>query len=248
MSQITRLNKKLRSMMEKAILEYDMIQEGDRILVGVSGGPDSLSLLKLLHERQAYSEPRATVLACHVTMGFEESGRPFWKTLEDHFKDIGVDYRIVHTDISRQALAPDAKKNPCFICSMYRRKKVYEVAYEEGCKKIANGHHKDDIVETLLINILYGRKIEAMNPIQEVFHGQMHVIRPLAYVEEELLKKFAIESNLPETVRLCPMDGQTRRQRIKEMIADLQSQEKHANIRENIFKALRHVNIRFSPE
>ncbi len=248
MSQITRLHKKLRSAMEKAILEYNMIDEGDRVLVGVSGGPDSLSLLKLLHERQIYAEQKASILACHVTMGFEEKGEPSWKALEQHFQNIGVEYRIIHTDISRHALDPDAKKNPCFICSMYRRRKVYELAHTEGCNKIANGHHKDDIVETLLINILYGRKIEAMNPMQEVFQGKIHIIRPLAYVEEELLKKFAVESRLPETVRLCPVDGQTRRQRIKEMIADLQAQEKNANIRENIFKSLRHVNIHFSPK
>ena len=243
--RITRLHKKIRSAMEKAIQEYRMIEDGDRVLIGVSGGPDSLSLLHLLKERQRYADEAHALLAVHIDLGFKQAEPENWRTLQSHIQDLGVDYRIVHTDISRHALAPDAKKNPCFICSIHRRRKIYELAHREGCNKIAYGHHKDDIVETLLINILFGRKIEAMNPVQEVFKGRMHIIRPLAYVEEELLKKFAREQKLPGLPRLCPADGRTRRQKVKEIIADLQDSEKKANIRENIFKALAHVHVDF---
>ncbi len=233
--------------MEKAIREYRMIQKGDRILVGVSGGPDSLALLHLLHERHIFGEHDFSMVVIHVDLGFDGQGTSGWKKLEDHFRKLSVDHRIVHTQISKEALDPDARKNPCFICSHHRRRRMYEAAHREGCNKIAYGHHKDDIVETLLINILYGRKIEAMSPVQEVFRGKMHIIRPLAYIEEELLKKFALESGLPELPKLCPVDGQTRRQRVKEIIAGLQEEEKNANIRENIFRSLKHVNIAFLP-
>ncbi len=103
------------------------------------------------------------------------------------------------------------------------------MAHEQRCNKIAYGHHKDDIVETLLINILYGRKIEAMNTVQEIFKGKMHIIRPLAYIEEDLLKEFAEESNLPVLSNPCPMDGHTRRQKIKELIVSPTSNEKRMN-------------------
>ncbi|HEX9934852.1 MAG TPA: ATP-binding protein, partial [bacterium] len=156
---------------------------------------------------------------------------------------LGVPHCFVHTEIARSALDEQARKNPCFICSMYRRREIYRIAHAEKCNKIAYGHHQDDIVETLLINILYGRKIGAMNPVQEVFKGQMHIIRPFVYVEEELLKKYALEAGLPVLPRRCPVDGGTRRQKIKEMIRSLQKDEPHANIRKNIFKALQHVEM-----
>ena len=244
---MTRLHKTMRNRLEKAIHDYRMIEKGDRVLVGVSGGPDSLTLLKFLHDRMVFNNQSFSLLVAHLDLGFNEPEPVSWKLLETHFRTLGVDYRIIHTRISQDALSPDAKKNPCFICSLYRRRKVYELAHREKCNKIAYGHHKDDIVETLLINILYGRKIETMNPVQEVFQGKMHIIRPLAYIEEALIKKFALEAGLPQTSRLCPMDGLSRRQRVKDIIVDLQESEKNANIRENIFRSLSHVNIAFLP-
>jgi len=234
--------------MEKAILDYQMIEKGDRILIGVSGGPDSLSLLKLLTGGLVHVTNDFSLTAGHINLGFDKTEPQGWRTLESHFQGLNIDYRIVHTRISDHALAPNARKNPCFICSFYRRREVYKVAHEEKCNKIAYGHHKDDIVETLLINILYGRKIEAMNPVQEVFWGKMHIIRPLSYTDENLLKNFAQESDLPVLRRSCPMEGRTRRQKVKELIARFQEDEKNANIRENIFKSLTHVNVALAPQ
>ena len=233
--------------MEKAILTYRMIEEGDRVLVGVSGGADSLSLLKLLHERSDHGTDDYSLVAVHVDLGFRETEPRASEVLASYFQTLGVDYRIVHTDISRDALDPKARKNPCFICSLYRRKRIYETAEEEGCNKIAYGHHKDDIVETLLINILYGRKIETMSPVQTLFRGRMYVIRPLTYVKADRLKKYARESGLPVVPRLCPVDGKTRRQKINDMIDALQRGEENANIRENVFRSLVHVNMDFAP-
>ncbi len=240
---MTRLEKSIRSRMEKAIREYRMIQDGDRILVGVSGGADSLTLLQLLRGRFLYASEKVDLTIAHIDLGFESAGLKIKTILESHFHKIDLPYRIIETDISKHALAKDAKKNPCFICSLYRRRKIYELAHELKCNKIAYGHHKDDIVETLLINILFGRKIEAMHPVQEVFKGKMHIIRPLVYAEEHQLKRFALEANLPTLPKLCPVDGKTRRQKIKTMLESLQSDEKNANIRENVFRSLRHVHI-----
>jgi len=240
---MTRLHKTIRKRMDKAIVDFGLIEDGDKILIGVSGGPDSLSLLHLLREKQLFGENSFSLAVAHVELGFGEKGKPSWQILKDHVENLGLDLHIVHTTIKDIMLDPNARKSPCFICSHNRRRKIYEVAHKIKCNKIAYGHHKDDIIETLLINILYGRKIEAMHPMQEVFQGAMHIIRPLTYVDEEMLKKFAKESALPDLPRLCPLDGNTRRQKIKELIAQLQETEKYANIRENIFKSLFHINM-----
>jgi tRNA 2-thiocytidine biosynthesis protein TtcA len=159
----------------------------------------------------------------------------------------GVDYRIISTKISEMALDPNAKKNACFICAHHRRYEIYKLAHAENCNKLAFGHHKDDIVETLLLNILYSRKIEGMRIRQEVFQGRMYVIRPLAYLEETLVKKYAERMGIIGIPKMCKMDGESRRQTVKDLIADLQAKEKNANIRSNIFRSLYNVNVGFGP-
>ena len=243
MKPTTKLHRTIRKRVEKAIYDFNMIEAGDRILIGVSGGSDSLSLLKMIHDGLALVTKNFSYIVAHIDMGFKSPSPKLWETLETHFQSIGVAYEIIHTNIAKLALDPKAKKNPCFICSHNRRRKIYELAHKLGCNKIAYGHHKDDIVETLLINILYGRRIEAMSPIQEVFQGRMHIIRPFTYVEEELIKKFAGESDLPVAPKLCKMDGNSRRDTVKQMIAQIQAKEKNQNIRENIFKSFRYVNM-----
>ena len=223
-----------------------MIRPGDRILLGVSGGADSLALLKFLKDGFIHVTNEFSLMAVYIDLGFKEDGVKLSENLERLFQESNVEYRIVHTKISQKAFAVDAKKNPCFICSQYRRKAMYEAAHENRCNKIAYGHHKDDIIETLLINILFGRKIEAMYPVQKIFKGKMHIIRPFLYIEEALIKELALEYRFPQFPRLCPADGKTRRQKIKSIIEKLQSEEKNANIRQNVFNSLFHVNVDFT--
>src|SRR4030042_3572975 len=225
---MTSLYTALRKRMDKAFIDFSMLAPDDRILVGVSGGADSLSLLRLLHDKFDTSRT-SRLIAVHVDLGSEPPETGAWKNLETYFQSLDFPYRIIHTRISSITLAPDAKKNPCFICSHNRRRKIYEIAHAEGCKKIAYGHHKDDIIETLLINIIYGRRIEAMYPVQEVFKGKMAIIRPFTYVDETMLKRFAEEQGLPVLPRQCPVDRHSRRQIIKDLIQDLQTRQPHAN-------------------
>ena len=241
------LHRKLQRMAEKAIREYGMIRPGDRLLIGVSGGPDSLALLNLFAGPSFIPDIPFEMTAVHVDLGFKETEPLIRDQLKKHFEELGVRYRIIETDISKHMLDPNAKKNPCFICSMYRRRRIYEAADELQCNKILYGHHKDDIIETLLINIFYGRQINAMNPVQDVFKGSIHIIRPLMYVDERMLKAYAKKAGLPELPRFCPMDGNSRRDKIKTIIKDLQADEKRQNIRENIFKAHKNVHMGFGP-
>jgi len=241
---LKRLRRRIRNRTEKAISDFDMIQPGDRILIGVSGGSDSLALLQMFYEGFPHLYTDFTYIAAYVDPGFGTDSRP----LKSHLDALGVPLRVVKSNIASQALDPDAKKNPCFICSLYRRREIYRIAHQEKCNKIAYGHHKDDIVETLLLNILFGRKIETMQPVQEIFQGNMFVIRPFTYIDEDLLKQFARELRLPVFPRHCPMDGQSRRDKIKQMIKMLQREEKNANIKENIFNSFYHVNMQFPPK
>jgi tRNA 2-thiocytidine biosynthesis protein TtcA len=241
---MTRLRRMIKSRMERGIVDFGMIRPGDKIAVGVSGGPDSLSLLNLFLDGFGYVTNEFSILAVHVELGFDRSGElKNRRILESHFQNLHVDYRIVQSGNAKEFLSPGAGKNPCFLCSLRRRKRMYEVAHGEKCNKIAYGHHRDDIIETLLLNILYGRKIGTMYPVQTVFYGRMTLIRPFVYVEESKLKRFARESCLPELPRLCPMAGKTRREIVKETILRLQKTEKAANIRNNIFNSLYHVEL-----
>jgi tRNA 2-thiocytidine biosynthesis protein TtcA len=240
---MTRLRRLLKSRMERGVVDFQMVQPGDRIAVGVSGGPDSLSLLNLFLDGFGHVSNDFSILAVHVDMGFDQPDPKNAQVLESHFRALRVDYRIVHTGIAGEILSPSARKSPCFLCSLLRRKRVYGVAAEEACNKIAYGHHQDDIIETLLINILYGRKVGTMYPVQPIFKNRLTLIRPFVYIQESLLKRFALESRLPDLPRLCPMDGSTRRQNVKEIISRLQHDERAADIRNNIFKSLYHVEL-----
>jgi tRNA 2-thiocytidine biosynthesis protein TtcA len=144
---------------------------------------------------------------------------------------------LSHSDYNR--------KNPCFLCSRLRRKRIFEIAAERGCNKIAFGHHRDDIIETLLINLFYGREISTMLPDQPIFGGKLHIIRPLAYVREGLVKRYAKERGFPFIENRCPTSRTSKRRRVKELLDDMEKES--PQIRENIWKAMGHVKTDYLP-
>ena len=234
----TKLFLHLKKWMEKAIVEYNMLEEGDRVLIAVSGGVDSLVLLDLLSSPMLFAPPKFSLLAVNIDLGFD-SGNGNYSLLERHFKKSGHEYIMEKTDIGPLAHSDYNKKNPCFLCSRLRRKRIFEMADEAGCNKIAFAHHKDDIIETLLINIFYAREISTMTPNQSIFGGKLHIIRPLAYIREILIKKYAIECELPAIENDCPTSKVSRRMYIKKLLDGLEKENK--DIRENIFKAMSNV-------
>ena len=175
----TRLHNHLNKWFETVSEEYGMIEPGDRVLVGVSGGTDSMVLLELLRTPKYVIPGDYTVTAVHVDHGFEGSGEDADR-LEAYFRQIGCDYVIDRTDIGPVAHSEVNRKNPCFLCSRLRRRRIFEIADARGCNKIALAHHRDDMIETLLINMFYGREISTMMPMQRIFAGTLHIIRPLA--------------------------------------------------------------------
>jgi tRNA 2-thiocytidine biosynthesis protein TtcA len=233
----TKLYLHLKKWLEKAALDYGMIEEGDRVLVGVSGGLDSLVLLDLMRTPMVYL-PSFSVLAVNIDHGFDENYETY-NTLEAYLKAGGYDYVMEKTDIGVFAHSDKNRKNPCFLCSRLRRKRIVEIAEDNGCNKIAFAHHKDDIIETLLLNIFYAREISTMVPNQSLFKGKFHIIRPLAYIAEELIKRYAGEREFPIMENMCPTSGISKRMYIKNLLNELEKDNK--DIRENIFKSMTHV-------
>ncbi len=239
----TRLFLHLKKWLERAVMEYGMIEEGDRVLVGVSGGADSLVLLDLLDSPMVFTPP-FTLLAVHVDLGFDPGGEDI-RAVEAWLRGAGCEYVLDRTDYGPVAHSEVNRKNPCFLCSRLRRKRIFEIAEERGCNKIAFAHHRDDIIETLLINLFYGREISTMKPMQEFFRGKLHVIRPLAYLEEELVKKYAREQGIPAVKNRCPTSGASKRQYIKDLLDRLERD--NPQIRHNINLAMRHVKPDYLP-
>jgi tRNA 2-thiocytidine biosynthesis protein TtcA len=233
----TKLFLHLKKWLEKAVLDYKMIEEGDRLLIGVSGGADSFALLDLLNSPMVFV-PAFSFIAVNVDMGFDPDYIAF-DQLEKYLQENNYSYVLEKTDIGLLAHSDYNKKNPCFLCSRLRRKRIFEIAAEKGCNKIAFAHHKDDIIETLLLNMFYGREISTMMPNQRVFGGKLHIIRPLAYLPEELVKKYSRERQFPSVKNECPSSENSKRIYIKKLLNELESENK--DVRHNIFQAMSHV-------
>jgi tRNA 2-thiocytidine biosynthesis protein TtcA len=233
--------KEIRSLMGKAIHRYGLIQEGDRVLVGVSGGKDSLTLLHLLHERSERVPIHYELMPVYIDLGFG-SGRT--EILKNYFETKGLPYHIELTDIGRKANSVENRENPCFLCSWERRKRLFHLAHRFKCNKIALGHHKDDIIETLLLNIFYSAEISTMLPLQSLFKGKVTLIRPLTLLEEKKIERFAREMGLPVGPSGCPSSGKTKRKVVKDLIEVLSKKDRR--VKGNIFRALSNIKLDYT--
>jgi tRNA 2-thiocytidine biosynthesis protein TtcA len=231
-------DREIRSLMGKAIHQYGLIQDEDRILVGVSGGKDSLSLLHLLHERRKRVQTHYELIPVHIALGFDSERANILKEL---FEAQGLSYHIEFTDIGKRANSSENRENPCFLCSWERRKRLFQLAYRLNCNKVALGHHKDDLIETLLLNIFYSGEISTMVPIQTLFKGKITLIRPLALIEEKKIERFAKEIGLPFGPSGCPNSGKTKRKEVKELIETLG--KKNRKVKGNIFRSLSNIKL-----
>jgi len=219
--------------MGKAIMDYNMLAEGDKILVAVSGGKDSLTMLRVLNDRKAFVPIKYNLLAVHVDMGYP-CQHP--KILAEYFKKLGIDYHIEKIDILKGKSRKDIS---CFWCSWNRRKALFETANRYSCTKVALGHHMDDICETILLNLFFQGEISAMNPKQELFDGKITIIRPLAYVQENLIRKFAKDFDFPHHKCACPNSITSKRTKVEQIIKDLE--KINPDIKKNIFRSIKRI-------
>jgi tRNA 2-thiocytidine biosynthesis protein TtcA len=217
----------------KAITDYAMLSDNDKIAVAVSGGKDSLTLLRVLNDRKAFVPIKYEILAIHIDMGYP-CQHP--KILAGYFKLRGINYHIEKIDILKGKTRKDIS---CFWCAWNRRKALFEAACRFGCSKVALGHHKDDIVETILMNLFFNGEISAMAPKQELFDGKIVIIRPLAYVEEKMIVRFAKEARFPHEKCSCPNSLTSKRTKITNIIRDLEAT--CPDIKTNIFRAIKRI-------
>jgi len=221
----------------KALHRYKMIVDGDHILVGLSGGMDSLTLMWILNERRCRVPVDYELHPVYIDPGFKGG---FSQELADHCRKAGFSSLAVEvTDDGVVAHSAENRENPCFLCALRRRKRLFEIADSTGCTKIALGHNRDDIVETFFLNMCYAGEISTMMPSQDFFKGRFTVIRPLAYTEAHLIRRFAKQMGFPRFLNPCPSAGQSKRQQIRDWLE--QQYRTNKKIRGNIFRALRHV-------
>ena len=232
--------KAIKRYVGKALHHYNMIADGDRILVGLSGGIDSFILLWILNERKKRILINYELIAVFVDPGFDDQ---FGKKIETYCKANEFHLIIDSTDHGLQAHSTENRENPCFLCSRLRRKRLFEIAEKYECKKIALGHHKDDIIETLFMNICYAGEIGTMVPSQSFFKGKFQIIRPLAFIEQKTISRFAKELNFPVLTNPCPSANNSKRNEIKSLLTQLYKSNK--KIKGNIFRSMSNVNTEY---
>ncbi len=232
----TGLKKKIDHAVGKAIHDYDMISNNERILVGVSGGKDSQALLEILFSLKSRAPVKFELFPVYIDAGFEGK---FSHDLKCYIEDKYGPVIIESTEHGILAHSKKNTENPCFLCSRLRRNRLFEIAKEKKCTKIALGHTKDDIIETLFINIFYAGKIGTMKPRQSFFNGALDIIRPLSYVEENDIISFGRLFDLPVFVNNCPSANVTKRGEIKQMLEGMYKTNKH--IKGNIFSSMGNI-------
>jgi tRNA 2-thiocytidine biosynthesis protein TtcA len=233
-----KLEKKLCRLVGQAIGDFGMIEDGDKVMVCVSGGKDSYAMLDILMKLRERAPINFDIIA--VNLDQKQPNFPA-EILPNYLKGLGVQYHIEEQDTYSivKRVIPEGKTT-CGLCSRLRRGILYRVADELGATKIALGHHRDDILETLMLNMFYAGKLKGMPPKLRSDDGKHIVIRPLAYVPERLLERYAADMNFPIIpCDLCGSQPNLQRQVMKEMLRDWE--KKHPGRVENLFRSMHHI-------
>ena len=230
--------KRLLSFIRRAVDDYAMIEEGDKIAVGVSGGKDSLALLSGLAALKRFYPKKFDIVAITVNMGFEGMS---YAPIEEFCASLGVKYRIVKTDIAKIIFDVREESNPCSLCAKMRRGALHVAANEEGCNKVALGHHYDDAVETFMMNLFFEGRLGCFSPKSYLSNRRLGLIRPMIYATEKDVQYFTNKRKLPVVTSLCPEDHATERENMKNLLAQLEKNNK--GLRHRIFHAMCKSNI-----
>ena len=240
--KMSNVEKKVRRLLGRAVQRYHLVEADDRILVALSGGVDSTSLLWLLHQRLHRIPITYKLFAAHVDLGFQGED---YSSVQAWIDSMGIPHRVIPSKFGPRAHSPENLENPCFLCSRLRRTALFEEAKRLQCNKIAFGHNSDDLIETLLLNIFYSSQVATMLPHQPFFRGEITVIRPLALLDSETIRRFHQKRDLPITTNPCPSKNSGKRQEIREILQGLY--KKNHKIRGNILHAMHNVNPEYLP-
>lgn len=230
--------KRMLSFVRRAVDDYAMIEEGDRIAVGVSGGKDSLALVATLAEMRLFYPKKYELFAITVDMGFEGAD---YSEIEEFCRRYGVKYKLVKTDIAKIIFDVRRESNPCSLCAKMRRGSLHAAAVELGCNKVALGHHFDDAVETFMMNLFFEGRLGCFSPVTYLSNRDITLIRPMIYTTEKDVRYFAGRTGLPVAESLCPEDKATERENMKKLLSELERGNK--GIRHRIFNAMCKGNI-----
>ena len=231
-------HQKLLSYVRRAVDDYKMIEENDKIAIGLSGGKDSISLLLALSDLRKFYPKKFNICAITVSLGFDGSD---FTPMEELCKKINVDYHVIDTQIGEIIFDARKESNPCSLCAKMRKGALNNKADELGCNKIALGHNRDDIIETFMMSLIFEARISTFQPVSFLEKKKLFSIRPLMYIPESDIKGYIRKNNLPIIKNPCPANGNTKRQEMKELIKDLC--RKYDNADTKIFNAISRSKI-----
>ena len=241
---------RLTKRFHKACADYSLIANGDHILIGLSGGKDSLLLTELLGRRAQIYVPKFQVTALHVRVK-ERDYHTDLSYLESFCREANVpllvrDVEITNEGVNELTNERVAKANPCFLCSWYRRKTLFNVAQEIGCNKIAFGHHRDDVAETLLMNLIFQGTFATMPPILQLDKMPLQLIRPLCLIDETDIIRYAEMRGYQKQPKLCPFEHVSSREKVKKILADIKTLNPEAI--DSLYGALTNIKTEYLPK
>lgn len=228
---------KMVGLLRRCVEDYNMIESGDRIGVGVSGGKDSLALLVLLAELQKYNHKPFTIEAITIDMGLGMD----YTQIENLCKDLDIPFHLIKTEIAPIIFDHRKEKNPCSMCSKMRRGALNQALLDLGLNKLALGHHYDDAVETFVMSLIFEGRISCFQPVTDLDRTGIIQIRPMLYVHERTVDSFAKRYDLPVLANRCPVDKNTKREEIKQLVYNLSAT--YPDLKERIFGAMQRLPL-----
>lgn len=227
------------SVVRKAIDDYHMIEEGDKIAVGISGGKDSLTLLYALNGLKRFYPKHFDIIAITVDLGFQNLNLD---KIDALCKELHVEYIIQKTNIAQIIFEDRKESNPCSLCAKMRKGALNDAIKAAGCNKVAYAHHKDDVIETMLMSLIYEGRLHTFSPVTYLDRMNLTVIRPLMYMNEADVIGFINKYQVPVVKSPCPADGHTKREYIKNLLRNLNME--NPGVKERMFTAIRNGNLK----
>ena len=228
---------KLIGLVRRCVQDYKMIEEGDRIGVGVSGGKDSVALLAFLAELRKYNDKHFDVEAITIDMGLGMD----YSSIAELCDRLDVKYNLIKTEIGPIIFDHRKEKNPCSMCAKMRRGALNQAILERGMNKLALGHHYDDAVETFMMSLIYEGRISCFQPVTDLDRTGIIQIRPMLYIHEKTIDSFVTRNQLPVITNRCPVDKYTKREEIKQLVYDLSAT--YPDLKERIFGAMQRLPL-----